>query len=361
MPIRMFKSIGAILLERELNYRPLARVEVLEVVAYNAWAIGFALAGWGVWSIATGTVFKALVGSMLMVRASPVRIVRPRPAYDLVRPLLGFGLRFQSIHVVNLLYDGGLIFGTGAIAGLATLGIFSLALRALQVPNLVFESFWRVSYPSMSRLLTIGEDPRPVIERGITLVAIPAGAAFAGIACAGPGLLPAALGEKWAGVGDVLLWATIGQMAAIPVSTLAAGFLFAAGAAGVVLRVAALRTVVGVGVALALLPLLGVSALGLAMGIAALMDAVLLGKACARRTGARLVGPMLVPTLMGLLAIAVGWTVASHGKPELATGIGAIALAEALYFAGLAIFGRAPLADVLSLTRSSLRTAAVRG
>src|SRR5438093_11357597 len=109
-------------------------------------------------------------------------------------------------------------------------------------------------------------------------------------------------------------------MAATPVSTLMAGFLFAADAAGVVLRVAALRTAVGLGVALGLLPLLGAPALGLGMGIAALIDGVLLGRAGARRTGARPVEPMLFPTLMGLLAIAVGWAVASYGKPELTTG-----------------------------------------
>ena len=36
---------------------------------------------------------------------------------------------------------------------------------------LLFEALWRLSFPALSQLMAAGEDPKPLMERGVTVVA----------------------------------------------------------------------------------------------------------------------------------------------------------------------------------------------
>jgi O-antigen/teichoic acid export membrane protein len=86
-----------------------------------------------------------------MMSKTPDGVVRPRLGWSRIRPLLGFGARFQAVGVVNIVRDLGLNLGTVVIAGVSTLGLWNLAYRVMQLPYLLFSSLWRVSYPAMAR------------------------------------------------------------------------------------------------------------------------------------------------------------------------------------------------------------------
>ena len=51
-----------------------------------------------------------------------------------------------------------------------------MAYRFIQIPFLLFESLWRITFPGMARLIEAGEDPRPVVERMLTRSAVLTGA-----------------------------------------------------------------------------------------------------------------------------------------------------------------------------------------
>lgn len=68
MPLVTLQFPGMILLERSLSYRPLAVVEVSQVLVYHAWAIGLVVAGFGIWGLASATVARAVAAALMMAR-----------------------------------------------------------------------------------------------------------------------------------------------------------------------------------------------------------------------------------------------------------------------------------------------------
>ena len=49
LPLTAVRAPGVILLERQLNYKPFALVEIVESSCYYGWAVVFVIYGWGVW------------------------------------------------------------------------------------------------------------------------------------------------------------------------------------------------------------------------------------------------------------------------------------------------------------------------
>jgi Polysaccharide biosynthesis protein len=186
MPLAVLQFPGRILLERSLSYRPLALVEVSQVLTYYAWAIGFVVAGFGVWGLASATVAMRVAAALIMIRVSPVGLVRPRFHWSRIRPLIGFGVRFQATSATWLVRDQGLNAAIAAIASISTLGLWSLARRLLEVPFLLFDSLWRVSFPTMSQLMAAKSDVAPLIERAVGMAAVGGGVVLVGLAGSHP-------------------------------------------------------------------------------------------------------------------------------------------------------------------------------
>lgn len=348
LPIAAFKSPNVILLERALSYRLLALTETLEVAMFHAVTIAAVLLGAGSWGFAFGAIARSVLGTAILVAAGPARWVRPRANWGRIRGVLRFGTQYQAIAASVLVRDQALNFGTAAIAGVPTLGLWTLATRLLHVPFVVFESMWRVSYPAMSRLLAAGEALRPVIERGMGLAAVGGGLLLVPLVGAGPDFVSVVFGERWREAQGVIPLGAVGLMIAGPVSVAATGYLFAMGQAGTVLKAVLLHSVAYLGVGLSLLPVMGVSALGAAGIASGLVDASVLGYATARRSGARVVAATIGPVAAAAIAAAAGWGIAARldGVPSVLVGAAA---AEALFLALVALVRRDLLVGMLRL------------
>lgn len=355
LPLLSVRAPSVILLERALDYRPLVFVEVAEVAVYFTFAISTAAAGWGVWSLALGAVVRSAGGSALLAVVAPRRRLRPRLSRERVRSLVGFGARYQAVGFVNLLRDQGLNVTVAAIAGVATLGVWSLAYRILQVPYVLFTSLWRVSYPAMSRLIEVGENPRPIIERGVALSATATGLILAPLVGAAPALVPVLLGSRWHGVVDILPWPCLGLMIGGPVSVATAGYLYAVGDVGTPLRAALLHSAAWLGIALPLLPSAGAPAIGYGWLAASVVDTLVLGRAASKRSGARLVPALVVPTAVAATAGGGGWLVASSAGPTAGLALAGGTVALAVYVMGLLILRKALVTEFWLVTGRALR------
>src|SRR5206468_1380086 len=128
---------------------------------------------------------------------------------DKVQPLLRFDIEFQAVGLSLLGRNLGLNLGTGLIGGLSILGLWSIADRFLSIPALLLESAWRVTFPMMSRLIAVGEEPQKLLERHLGLVAFGMGVPATALASAAPALIPALLGSKWASSADPLPFACV--------------------------------------------------------------------------------------------------------------------------------------------------------
>lgn len=353
LPLATLRLPQGIELERELSFRTIATVDVVELLAHYAWALTAVALGAGVWGLASAVVVRGLAGAVAMVRLSPLGWVRPRLAWREVRPLMGFGARFQAAAGVSVARDQLLNAGIAAIAGISTLGVWALAFRVMQVPLLLFTTLYRVSYPAMAKLLAAGRDPRSAIERAAALTAVAIGAIVVGIAAGAPALVPSLLGDRWEEVPPILGLGGVALLITCPVSAATVGWLYAAGDAGTVLRAFAVHAAAWLVVGLALLEPVGPAAIGIGWIAGAIGDATVLGVVAARRTGARLARRLAAPVAVALAAGAAGWAISSTAE-TVPAGLAGVVVGEAALLAGLFLLAGRPLRDAIGLAREGV-------
>ena len=360
MPFVALLFPGKIMLERSLSYRPLALVEVVQVVTYYMWAIAFVAAGFGIWGLASATVAMRVAAAATMAFVSPVGLVRPRLSWRGMQPLLGFGVRFQAASMTWLIRDQGLNAAVAAIAGTVTLGFWTLARRLLEVPLLLFESLIRVSFPTMSQLVARKEDTARLIERGAGMTVVAGGLFLTGLAGGAPGLIPGLFGEQWDEASAAIPGACLGLAIGGSVAAATQGYLYAVGDANVPLRASVYQTIVWFAVALPLLPSLGVVAIGLGWCASALAESWVLTQGVQRWTRARVVQAVSGPIVLGIVASTLGWLVAELGGKTLLSGVAGGVLASLLFLLGLLVFRRALLLETYRFAGQSMRAALSR-
>jgi O-antigen/teichoic acid export membrane protein len=360
MPITVLQFPGKILLERTLSYGAVAVVEVAQVVTYQAWAITFVAVGFGVWGLATATIAMRVVAAIVIARVSPVGAPRMRLSWRLIKPLLGFGLRFQAISGAWLARDQGLNVSIAAIASVATLGLFSLVRRLLEIPYLIFTTLFRVSFPTMSRLVARGEDTAGLIERGVGMAAVGTGIILVALAGSARGLVPGVFGEKWGEASSILPLACLGLGIGGSVSVATQGYLYAIDDAAAVLRSVVLQTIAlfAVTVPLLALSVLGVKAIGLGLLVSFVVEALVLTEAMRRHLAVRLLRPLLAPAAAGIVAGAIGWYVSGLGHNQLLAGIAGGLCSAACFVGILSILRWKLVRETLGFAMRSVRAAA---
>lgn len=357
MPLTALQFPGRILLERSLLYRRLAVVELGQALSFQAWAVATVAAGFGVWGLATATVVRGLVGAVMTGLACPEGRVRPRPSMRLIKPLVGFGLRFQAVNAVWIVGEQSLNLSVGAIGGSSALGLWVLARRVMEVPYLLIASLWRVSFPTMSKLVAAKENVGPLVERAVGVAAVGIGLGLTGIAGGAPGLVPGLFGSQWEAATAILPGACLAVAVSGSVAVATQGYLYAVGDTTTVLRAEVVQVTLWFAVALPLLPVMGVGSVGVGWCISSTAQAAVLGRAAARRTGARVFRPLLAPLAVGVGAASAGWGVTVQAGSDLPAGIAGGGGAMLLFLTALALVRRRLLRETYRLVGDAVRGA----
>ncbi len=306
LPLLALRSAAMIVLERALDYGPLARVEVAETAAFYGTAIGSVALGAGVWGFAAAAAVRALVGVVTIRRLVPAGRVRPRFDRAEARRLLGFGARFQAVQIVQIGRDQSLNLIVAALAGLSGLGVWTIAMRLLQIPFVLFSSLWRVSFPAAARLGRGGAEIATLLERGVAVVGLATGVLLVPLVASASALVPLLFGPDWSDAALILPGLCLGLQISGPISVLTAGYLYAQDEAGAVLRSSIVAAIVWSALTAALIGPLGIAAIGLAGLVGALGEAIVLARAATRCCGARLLWPLIGPTLAAVSAALLG-------------------------------------------------------
>jgi O-antigen/teichoic acid export membrane protein len=353
LPLVVLRTPSVVILEQRLEYRPVATGELIEAVVYYAWSCGTVLAGWGVWGLATGVVARALAGSIAITMLGPVGWPRPRWSWSTVRPVFGFGAKFQGAEALYIAREQGLNIVVGAVSGLGTLGIWTLAWRVMQIPNLFFQTVGRVAFSAMSRLVGGGQDVRPTIERAVAVLAAITAmivAGLVGLAVA----LPAVVGNDWADVPAVILWSGFGLIASAPIAFATRGYLFVRDQAGAIAMGLVASGALWFGVSAALLPEYGAPAVGVGWVLAGILNSLVLWRRTAELSGAAVLAHAAVPTAVAVAATAAAWFAAHQPDDRLVGGLVGFATGEACVLVGLLVLTPRALRETVRLLRQSL-------
>ncbi len=360
LPITAVRVPGVILSERQLNYRPLALVEIVESILFFGWAIVTVNAGWGVWGLASANVVRALTGDAALLLLIPASRMIPKPSWARVRTLLGFGFRYQAVGVANLLRDQGINAAVAVVAGVSALGVWSVAYRILQIPLLLLSSLWRVSFPGMSRLVAAKEDVGGTIERVSAVVAVACGLILAPLVAATPAWVPALLGDQWSDAIPVIPPASLHLMIMGPISVALIGYLWAVGDASAVLRATLVGIPLMAAVMIPLLMVIGVPAVGFGWLASGVGEATVLILSARKHATFALKRRLIPPTIFAILAASLGWAVSSELGTTVVAGLAGGLAATATYLVALWIWHRSYLVDSLQLSVRGLAQVAKR-
>jgi O-antigen/teichoic acid export membrane protein len=191
-----FKTVPAILMERVLDFRRIAVVDIAETLVFQAAAIAFALANFDVWSFIIAALLRGVLGAGLIYMISPWR---PSFRYRLasVHGLIRFGLPYQGNTILSFIKDAITPLFVGAYAGASAVGYINWARNLAFAPLFLSQSFGRVAFPSFSRLQHERILLKGTIERSIrmmTFVIFPITAIMFALA---PEIIRIVFTQKW--------------------------------------------------------------------------------------------------------------------------------------------------------------------
>ena len=360
LPIVTLQTPGRVLLIRQMKYERQAIVDLSALATSQAFSIAAVALGAGVWGLATGTVARTVVGTVMMGSVGPGVYLPSFKGWRRLGGVMRFGLSFQSNWIVIVFGDQGLNATVGSISGVHALGLWSLAKKTLLVPSLLFNSLAGVVFPAVSNLLAHGDDPARTVLRTVRLSAIAATLVFVPFVAASPELIPFLFGAQWSKAADVIPLVVLAALIEGPVSAGIDGYLFALGRPGPVLRASAANAFLMIVVTAPLLSTLGVTAIGIGALCGGIAQALVLDRTIRRVANIHPIRSVLAPVAAGCLAGGMGLAI-SHARPHsfsFAVLAGTAGLALDLVL--LMLLCREDLSDSLRFGVASIRDAAAR-
>jgi lipopolysaccharide exporter len=188
------------LLRRDLRFRTLAAVRVIETVVYTTVAISLAIAGSGVMSLVYAHVARVVVSTLALIAIAIRSQLLPRLHFRLkeLDRFLRFGLFQTGEGVANYLGSNVDYIIVGTLLGPVALGYYTLAFTFVLLPlTYINPVVTAVAFPAFSRVQT--DDAR--LRRGyLKVIRYITGASFpvmAFIGAAAPIAVPLIYGPQW--------------------------------------------------------------------------------------------------------------------------------------------------------------------
>jgi PST family polysaccharide transporter len=346
------------LLQREMEFKRRFITQFGKTVLYALTALGFALAGAGVWSLIAAYVVSYVANIALLLWLSPYRVpFRWDPAF--AREIFSTGGGFMLQDGASFLQQNIDYITIGRVLPASQLGFYSMAYRQSELPYYaVADPITRVTFPGFAKMRHEGQDVVPAflrVVRLVTLAVLPLGVVLS--AGAEP-FTEALFGSQWTPMIAPLtvlgIWAV-----ARPLEVTLAWFMNSIGHAAFVGRMS-----------LALLPPLavalffaadrsGITAVAAVMLAHMVLGVVILMVMIRRRMGTslRAQAGAVVPLL---LAAAVSWGAtrlvadALDGTAPFLALVACTAVAFAVYLAGVRIAAPGAIGDAVLQARRSL-------
>lgn len=98
------KVVPSVMLERDINFKPLVTVEIAENLLFNLFLIVLTFSGFGLWAFSIATIIRSIAGVILIFKLAPVRL-RLGFEKSAAGKLLRFGVPFQLNSLLALLKD----------------------------------------------------------------------------------------------------------------------------------------------------------------------------------------------------------------------------------------------------------------
>jgi PST family polysaccharide transporter len=307
LPVTLLTKVPLARLERALDYRKVATIELACLAAYYLSALPLAFAGFGVTAPIVGWWVQQ---SLMLILLYPAARYLPRLHWDtaLVKQMIAYGLSFSASLWVWQLRDLINPLVVGRYLGPEAAAYVDLATRFVKGLSFVKEAMWRLSIAALARIQN--DKPRLVraVTEGIKLQLLAQGPLLVGFGWVAIWMLPFISGAEWRPVMEVYPFIALSYLANA-VFNLHSSALYVLRRNLDVVVFHSVHVALFAGSAFLLVPRLGLVGYGLAEVVALASYAVI--HACfARRVGVPsywLAGLWWVAAAMALFVYELGW------------------------------------------------------
>jgi O-antigen/teichoic acid export membrane protein len=247
IPLNVLWVPGRALLERAMNYRKLAWIELLSDTMQYAVSLGLAFTThFGVWAAVAGYLARQFI---LFVGVQLVSGYRPRLLWDkaLLREGLKLGSGFSGGQLANRAGDLVVPIVVGRYLGTRDVGIAALTVRMAETLSFANRATYRLGVVALGRVQNNTKRLRGAVENFMAMQVLATGPMLTGFALCAWFVVPLFLGERWQQMIGLFPFIAVnylintqftGQVAALAVkgksvvilrnSAISAGLLFAA-------------------------------------------------------------------------------------------------------------------------------------
>ncbi|MBT5305267.1 MAG: MOP flippase family protein [Candidatus Scalindua sp.] len=199
-----FNIVQKTLMQKKMNFKSLAIVEIVVLVFSGSIAIVLAVSGFGVWSLAIKSLLSTSIAVVLMWYISGWR---PRFLIDwmAVRELLGFSSNLFGFRTMNYFIRNADNLLVGRFLGSSALGLYDKAYSMMLFPlNNISRVIERVMFPAFS---SIQEDKLRIkniylqITRSVALITFPM---MFGLLVVTESFVITVFGSQWSGMIPVM-------------------------------------------------------------------------------------------------------------------------------------------------------------
>jgi PST family polysaccharide transporter len=182
------KTIPSVLLERQLNFRLISTIDILENLSFYFIAVAFALMGFGAYSYAYAAFSRSLLGLIL------IYYYQPWPfgfnfSLTAIKQLFRFGIPYQINSFIAVAKDRLSNLLVAGILGRESFGLLSWAQKGPRLPLSIMDALIRVTFPTFARLQDHPQELRRSLYKSLYFTSFLIFPALAGISLTAPNFI----------------------------------------------------------------------------------------------------------------------------------------------------------------------------
>ena len=188
------------LLQKQLQFKPLAIIEIFAAVVGTGLAIVLAWKGYGVWSLVWGQLSQSLVVVLSLVLVGWQRKMLPSFYFNYmaVKSYLSFGLHLVGSNMLNYFNSRIDQLVVGVLLGSQALGYYSMAFNlVLQPVSRINPVLTQVAFPILSKVSSDKVRLKRGYFRMLDLLTSINAPVLMGVLVVAPLLIPIVLGDQW--------------------------------------------------------------------------------------------------------------------------------------------------------------------
>lgn len=209
LPFQLMAVPATVTLERALNYKAVAFIEIFGQIFFYIVAVPLALSGLGPVSLGVGWVAQQAVtciATLVLARA------RPSFAFDwtLTKKIVGYA---ASYSFSNWIWQLRVLINPLIAAptlGAEAVGLIGMAIGLLEMLSVLKTIAWRLSVAVLARFQDDIDKLRMAIREGMELQALAIGSSIVGFGFLGDFLIPLVFGDRWTPVMHVYPYIALG-------------------------------------------------------------------------------------------------------------------------------------------------------